>query len=117
MTVGINQHSAPDAVAFFWHNIMVKVSLSGTVLADSDDTITVEGNHYFPPDAVNAAALTPSTTHTTCPYKGVASYYNATLNGKTVVNDVAWYYPEPKEAANAIGGYVAFYKSKVDIDE
>ncbi|KAJ8454478.1 hypothetical protein ONZ51_g13001 [Trametes cubensis] len=89
---------------------MVKVTLNGTVLADSDKTVVVEGNHYFPPESVNTAALTPSSTHTTCPWKGVASYYDGTIGGKTVVNDVAWYYPETKEAANNIKGYVAFYK-------
>ncbi|KAL7280067.1 hypothetical protein ACG7TL_006482 [Trametes sanguinea] len=96
---------------------MVKVTLNGTVLAESDNTKIVEGNHYFPPDAVNTAALSPSNTHTTCPWKGVASYYDATIGGKTVVNDVAWYYPETKEKANDIKGYVAFYKNKVNFEE
>ncbi|KAI0714002.1 DUF427-domain-containing protein, partial [Cerioporus squamosus] len=86
------------------------VTLNGTVLAESDKTVVVEGNHYFPPEAVNKDALSDSSTHTTCPWKGVASYYNATIGGKTEVNDVAWYYPETKEKANNIKGYVAFYK-------
>ncbi|TBU31857.1 hypothetical protein BD309DRAFT_958310 [Dichomitus squalens] len=92
---------------------MVKASLNGVVLAESDNTVVVEGNHYFPPDAVNTSVLTQSSTHTTCPWKGVASYYNATIGGKTEVNDVAWYYPEPKEKAQNIKDYVAFYKNKV----
>ncbi|KAI0643166.1 DUF427-domain-containing protein [Trametes meyenii] len=96
---------------------MVKVTLNDTVLAESDKTVVVEGNHYFPPDAINSAALTTSAadTHTVCPWKGTASYYDATIGGKTVVSDVAWYYPETKEKANNIKGYVAFYKNKVNI--
>ncbi|KAI0763612.1 DUF427-domain-containing protein [Trametes elegans] len=91
---------------------MVKATLKdGTVLAESANTVVVEGNHYFPPEAVNTAALSPSPTHTTCPWKGVASYYDATIGGKTLVSDVAWYYPETKEKANNIKGYVAFYKA------
>ncbi|KAI0632010.1 DUF427-domain-containing protein [Trametes polyzona] len=96
---------------------MVKALLNGTVLAESDKTVVVEGNHYFPPDAVNTSVLSPSSTHTTCPWKGVASYYDATIGGKTEVRDVAWYYPETKEKANNIKGYVAFYKNKVEIAE
>ncbi|KAI0822004.1 DUF427-domain-containing protein [Trametes gibbosa] len=95
---------------------MVKVTLNGAVLAESDKTVVVEGNHYFPPETVNTAALSPSSTHTTCPWKGVASYYDATIGGKTEVSDVAWYYPETKDAANNIKGYVAFYKSKVQFE-
>ncbi|KAI0688922.1 DUF427-domain-containing protein [Earliella scabrosa] len=95
---------------------MVKATLNGTVLAESDKTVVVEGNHYFPPDAVQSDLLTSSSTHTTCPWKGVASYYNATINGKTEVNDVAWYYPETKKEAEHIKGYVAFYKNKVQIE-
>ncbi|TFK80886.1 DUF427-domain-containing protein [Polyporus arcularius HHB13444] len=95
---------------------MVKVLLNGTVLADSDKTVIVEGNHYFPPETVNKDALSDSSTRTSCPWKGVASYYNATIGGKTEVNDVAWYYPETKEKANNIKGYVAFYKDKVTFE-
>lgn len=94
---------------------MVKVVLDGTVLADSDKTVIVENNHYFPPDAVNKEYFTDSSTSTVCPWKGTAAYYSATVNGQTV-RDIAWYYPETKDKANNIKGYVAFYKNKVQID-
>ncbi|HVT05575.1 MAG TPA: DUF427 domain-containing protein [Thermoanaerobaculia bacterium] len=82
---------------------------NGEVLADSDKTIVVEGNHYFPPDAVRMELFEPSTTHTTCGWKGVASYYHVVAGGKTN-RDAAWYYPETKEAASQIAGYIAFWK-------
>ncbi|KII86679.1 hypothetical protein PLICRDRAFT_113999 [Plicaturopsis crispa FD-325 SS-3] len=88
---------------------MVKVALGNTILADSDDTVTVEGNLYFPPDSITKDILTDSKTTSHCPWKGTASYYNATADGKTV-NDIAWYYPNTSEKANNIKGYVAFYK-------
>ncbi|KAH9944039.1 DUF427-domain-containing protein [Epithele typhae] len=94
----------------------MKVTLNGTVLAESDKTIFVEGNHYFPPESVNSEAFTSSNTHTTCGWKGVASYYNASSAGKTEVSDVAWYYPEPKKEAENIKNYVAFYKNKVSFE-
>ncbi|KAF5360783.1 hypothetical protein D9756_004592 [Leucocoprinus leucothites] len=95
----------------------VKVTLNGQVLAESDDTIVVEGNHYFPPDAVKKADFTDSGTHTTCPWKGEASYYNTSVGGDQV-KDVAWYYPKTITAkAKPIEGYVAFYKSKVQIEQ
>ncbi|EIN12625.1 DUF427-domain-containing protein [Punctularia strigosozonata HHB-11173 SS5] len=93
---------------------MVKVELDGTLLAESDATVVVEGNHYFPRDAIKTEYFNPSNTHTTCPWKGYASYYNASVNGKEV-KDIAWYYPETKEKANNIKDYVAFYKVSVDI--
>ena len=82
---------------------------NGTVLAESDATVVVEGNHYFPPDSINWRALEPSNTTTICPWKGTASYYSATTDGK-VGRDVAWYYPTPKKAAENITGYVAFWR-------
>ncbi|EMD39815.1 hypothetical protein CERSUDRAFT_112076 [Gelatoporia subvermispora B] len=94
---------------------MVKVTKNGVVLAESNDTIVVENNHYFPPSSVNKEVFSPSSTSTVCPWKGTAAYYDATINGNTV-KDVAWYYPETKEKANSIKGYVAFYKNKVDIE-
>jgi uncharacterized protein (DUF427 family) len=85
-----------------------------TILAESDDTVVVEGNHYFPPDAIRKENFRASDTHTTCPWKGVASYYDV-LAGGEVNKDAAWYYPEPKEAAAEIKGRVAFWKGvKVD---
>ena len=79
------------------------------ILAESNDTIVVEGNHYFPPEAVNWDYFQKSDTHTTCPWKGRASYYNIVIADEADT-DAAWYYPEPKEAAKQIKDYVAFYK-------
>nr|GAT50570.1 predicted protein [Mycena chlorophos] len=95
----------------------MKVLLNGTstVLADSNDTVVVEGNHYFPPSAVNKEFFTDSNSSTVCPWKGTASYYNASVDSN-VVKDVAWYYPEPSEKAKNIKDYVAFYKNKVTFE-
>ncbi|HEY4439503.1 MAG TPA: DUF427 domain-containing protein [Candidatus Elarobacter sp.] len=82
---------------------------NGTVLAESDATEVVEGNHYFPPAAVKQQYFKPSSTHTVCPWKGTASYYTLDVDGKQNP-DAAWYYPETKDAANNIKGYVAFWK-------
>ena len=82
---------------------------NGTVIAESDRTKVVEGNQYFPPDAVRREHLRESSTHTTCPWKGVASYYDVVV-GNEVNQDAAWYYPETKEAANDIRGYIAFWR-------
>jgi uncharacterized protein (DUF427 family) len=81
---------------------------NGQVIAESDATVVVEGNHYFPPEAVNHALLTPSTTHTTCPWKGLASYYTVSVDGKTNA-DAAWYYPQPKPQAAHIRDHIAFW--------
>ncbi len=69
----------------------------------------VEGNHYFPPQSVKKEFFKPSATHTTCPWKGLASYYSVDVNGQTNA-DAAWYYPQPKDAAKQIANYVAFWK-------
>lgn len=82
---------------------------NGTVLAESDDTIVVDGNHYFPPDALNREHLRDSDTHTTCGWKGVASYYDVVV-GDQVNAGAAWYYPTPKAAAERIRDRVAFWK-------
>ncbi|HUK92166.1 MAG TPA: DUF427 domain-containing protein [Blastocatellia bacterium] len=87
----------------------MKATWENTVIADSDKTVVVEGNHYFPPDSVNQTYFKPSSTHSTCPWKGLASYYDVVVGDK-VNKDAAWYYPEPKEAAQQITGYVAFWK-------
>lgn len=79
------------------------------MLAESDRTEVVEGNQYFPPDAVDRAHLRPSETHTVCPWKGTASYYDVVVDGRTN-KDAAWYYPTPKDAAKQIAGYVAFWR-------
>jgi len=88
---------------------MPKAMWNGTVIAESDRTKVVEGNQYFPPDSVRRAHLRESSTHTTCPWKGVASYYDVVV-GDEVNKDAAWYYPETKEAANDIRGYIAFWR-------
>lgn len=88
---------------------MVEARWNGAVIARSDDTVVVEGNHYFPSEAVDQAVLQPSETHTTCPWKGVASYYSLVVDGKEN-KDAAWYYPEPKQAAKEIRGRIAFWK-------
>ena len=79
------------------------------VLAESSDTVVVEGNHYFPPTALNMEFFKPSDKTTVCPWKGTASYYDLEVNGK-VNKDAAWLYVEPKSAATQITGYVAFWK-------
>lgn len=82
---------------------------NGAVIADSDQTVEVEGNQYFPISAVTEAAkLQPSDTHTTCHWKGIASYYDVVVDGK-VNTDAAWYYPEPSDAAHVIKDRVAFW--------
>ncbi|HKX24182.1 MAG TPA: DUF427 domain-containing protein [Candidatus Saccharimonadales bacterium] len=93
---------------------MTKAIWNGHVLAESDQTIRIEGNHYFPPDSINRELFTPSDTHTTCPWKGEASYYNVVVDGE-INDDAAWYYPEPKDGATKRVGqdfanYVAFWR-------
>lgn len=81
----------------------------GTVIAQSDDVVIVEGNVYFPEGVVDRAVLRESATHTLCPWKGTASYYDLVVGGE-INKDAVWYYPEPKEAAAQIRGRVAFWK-------
>ena len=87
----------------------MKAIWNGEVLAESNNTIMIEGNHYFPVDSVNKLYLEESNTHTTCPWKGVASYYNVTVDGE-INKDAAWYYPEPSDAAKPIKDHIAFWK-------
>ncbi len=87
----------------------MKALWNGAVLAESDQTVVVEGNYYFPPDSIRAEHFQPSATHTICPWKGTASYYTLVVDGKQNP-DAAWFYPEPKSAAGQIAGYVAFWK-------
>ncbi len=88
---------------------MATATWNGATIADSDDTIVVEGNHYFPADAVRSEYLTESDTHTVCPWKGTASYYTVVVDGKQN-KDAAWYYPQPKPDADHIRGRIAFWK-------
>jgi uncharacterized protein (DUF427 family) len=93
---------------------MPKATWNGATLAESDQCIVVEGNQYFPPDAVRREYFKESETHTTCPWKGIASYYSIEVDGK-VNKDAAWYYPAPKDAAKQIKDYVAFWHG-VDVE-
>lgn len=93
---------------------MVKVYWENKRIASSDNTIVVEGNHYFPPEDVDQNFLKESDHHTTCPWKGEASYYHLKVDNK-INRDAAWYYPNPKEEAKKIKNYIAFYKNKVSI--
>ena len=88
---------------------MAKAIWNNTVLAESDRCEVVEGNYYFPPDALNKQYFQDSQTHSTCGWKGVASYYTIDVNGQ-INTDAAWYYPEPKEKAKNIQNYVAFWR-------
>jgi uncharacterized protein (DUF427 family) len=90
---------------------MPKASWNGAVLAEADAAKVqiVEGNVYFPPDAVNRSLLKDSQTHSVCPWKGTASYYDVVVDGKAN-KDAAWHYPETKDAAKHIKGYIAFWK-------
>jgi uncharacterized protein (DUF427 family) len=88
---------------------MPKAIWNGAVLAESDRTEVVEGNQYFSPDAINKQYFKESNTHSTCAWKGVASYYSIEVDGQ-VNKDAAWYYPEAKDAAKNIEGYIAFWK-------
>jgi uncharacterized protein (DUF427 family) len=88
---------------------MARASWNGQLIAESDSCELVEGNHYFPPGAVRREVLRDSATHTTCGWKGLASYYDVVVNGQAN-KDAAWYYPDPKPAARNIAGYVAFWK-------
>ncbi len=87
---------------------MPKATWNGVVLAESDDCVVVEGNQYFPPATVRREYFKTSETHTTCPWKGLASYYTVVVDGKEN-KDAAWYYPTPKDAANQIKDYIAFW--------
>ena len=87
----------------------MKAIWNGKVLAESDATIAVEGNHYFPLQAIHKEYFQPSDNHTTCPWKGMASYYNIVVDGQ-VNKDAAWYYLDPKPAAKQIHNHVAFWR-------
>jgi len=94
----------------------MKAVFNDQVIAESDQTEVVEGNHYFPPESIKQDYFTDSNTHTTCPWKGKASYYSLNVDGEEA-KDVAWYYPSPKDAAQQIKDHVAFYSNKVEITE
>ena len=87
----------------------MKATWKDVGLTQSDNTVVIEGNHYFPLEAINKEYFVDSDTHTTCPWKGVASYYHIVVNGEKN-NDAAWYYPQPMEAAKEIKDHIAFWK-------
>lgn len=93
----------------------MKAIWNGKLLAESKETIVIEGNHYFPPDSVKQEYLIDSDHHSRCPWKGLASYYHIIVEGDKNEN-AAWYYPEPSEAAKEIRNYVAFWKG-VEVTE
>ncbi|MGF1537846.1 MAG: DUF427 domain-containing protein [Elainellaceae cyanobacterium] len=88
---------------------MPKAVWNGAVVAESDRVETVEGNAYFPPESIKSEYFQPSDTHTSCPWKGTASYYSLVVDGQTN-QDAAWTYPDPKDAAQNIKGYIAFWR-------
>lgn len=87
----------------------MKAIWNGQVIAESDDTLVVENNHYFPAESIDKAYFKESDTHTTCPWKGVANYYTVEVGGESN-KDAAWYYPSASDLAKNIEGYVAFWK-------
>ena len=87
----------------------MKATWKGEVIAESDDTVVVEGNHYFPADSIRRENFRESETHTVCPWKGTASYFDVVVGGE-VNRDAAWFYPEPKDAAEEIRDRVAFWR-------
>ena len=88
---------------------IIALMLENQVLAESNETRVVEGNHYFPAESVDSAYLADSSTHTRCPWKGKASYYDVVVDGQANP-DAAWYYPDPSKAADQIKDYVAFWR-------
>jgi uncharacterized protein (DUF427 family) len=87
----------------------MRAQWNGEIIAESDSTIVLEGNHYFPPDSLRSGYLEDSPTRTVCPWKGTAHYYHIDVAGE-VNQDAAWYYPDPKEAAAKIKNHVAFWR-------
>lgn len=88
---------------------MAKAIWNGTVLAQSDDTVIIDGNHYFPPQSVDKQYFQETSTHTSCPWKGTANYYDIEVNGQ-INRDAAWFYPNAKEKAKHFEDYVAFWR-------
>lgn len=93
---------------------MATATVDGTIIADSETTVVVEGNHYFPPDSIDWSYFDKAELTTGCPWKGTASYYSITV-GDTTLSDVAWTYHEPKDAAAEIKDHIAFYPA-VEVD-
>jgi len=100
---------------FFRKEHIMKATWKDKTIAESNKTIEVEGNQYFPVEDVDKSVLKPSKHHTTCPWKGEASYYHLEVEG-SINENAAWYYPEPKDAASEIKNHIAFWKG-VDVSE
>jgi uncharacterized protein (DUF427 family) len=98
-----------DNNSIFKGSKFMKAVWNGATIAESDETVIVEGNHYFPADAINREFFAESATNTVCGWKGTASYFDVVVNGE-INKDAAWFYPEPKEAAKEIANRVAFWK-------
>ena len=94
----------------------MKAIWNGETIAESNDTIVIEGNHYFPANDIKKDFFEESSTQSNCPWKGLASYYNVKVNGESN-NDAAWYYPNASELAKNIKGYVAFWKGVKVVNE
>ncbi len=92
--------------------MMKKATWNNIVIAESENTINIEGNFYFPPDSIKKEFFQSSELHSTCAWKGEASYYNVVVDGKEN-KDAAWYYPETSELAKSIKGYVAFWRGVI----
>lgn len=94
---------------------MATATFNGKIIAQSNDTTFVEGNHYFPLESLDTSVVTETDLHTGCPWKGTASYYNIEVDGQ-VAENAAWFYPEVKAGAEDVAGRVAFYPSKVAVE-
>lgn len=111
---GMYQHSkhkeiqVPLIKVLLKQNIM-KAIWKGKIIAQSNETVMVENNHYFPPESINREYIMDNDTHTTCPWKGLASYYDIVVDGE-INKDAAWYYPHPKPLVKKLANYVAFWK-------
>lgn len=92
-----------------WHSVNMKAVWQNVVVAESNDTIEVEGNIYFPPGSINEEFFVESKTRTICPWKGQANYFTLRVNGEEK-QDAAWFYPDPKQTAHFLKGLVAFWK-------
>jgi uncharacterized protein (DUF427 family) len=103
------EEAHPTAVATLKEEIMFVATWNGAVIAQSDKTIEIEGNKYFPFDSVDQSVLVDSATTSNCPWKGTANYYSLSVDGSTNT-DAVWVYREPKDAAKEIAGYVAFWR-------